>query len=641
MNSYTINMPPNAEYVSDAKEYLNDKLPKTGKFILNKTITGCGATTFCLKSDKPIVLISPRSNMLVGKHNDIGDSYLFRDPNDTETKGIELMERLKDYILRHLNNPFNNAKGTPPKILVTVDSAHYVLDVLEKYGIIDDFTFVVDEFHNLENDSRFKGQIDNCFLININQRAKNICYLSATPIKQTSLEKMTEFQDVDYYELKWDPRVIIEPTIREYCMKKGETEKDVCLDIIQNYLSKPEGARYFAEKIWHGRVVRAKEAVFYINEVRTISEIINEAGLDSGDVRILVSPSNPHARELASDGFEINEEEMPRAAFEHNPYLRNKTFTFCTKANFEGRDFYSHSAYQFIFINGGKDWEALDPCIDIPQILGRQRLKSNPFRYDAVIYYKTKPTENVMTKDEFERELDEKTNPERLLVDEYNNASGIIAKLKFDLAKKLSATKDSYIDIGDIGNSTYVKINELKIAAERSLWELKNFYYCNNWKLLGNIQDMLKTHYGTKPDILRKFESAFYASKGFSMKMEVYANFLYGYPQYEEQILENPHIDMEYHEAFRWFGFQGLQALNYDETKILNFPLISSMCQSSFKSGDRLTRKEVKAKLQMVYDNLQIGKTAKATDLGNYGINFNITKPRNKSGKQEEIYEIV
>lgn len=633
-------MPPSVKYISQAKDYLNDKLPKAGKFILDKTITGCGATTYGLESDNPVVLISPRSNMLTGKHNDFKDSYLFRDPNDTNTDALELMERLKDYILHHLKNPFDNAKVTPPKILVTVDSAHYVLEVLEKFRIIDNFTFIVDEFHNLENDSRFKGHIDNCFLININQRAKNICYLSATPIKQTSLQQLTEFQNVDYYKLEWDPSVIIEPTIREYCMKKGETEKDVCLDIIQDFLSKPQENRFFAEKVWHGQIVKAREAVFYINEVRTISEIIGEAGLKPNDVRILVSPSNPHARELASDGFQINEAEIPRAAFEHNPNLNNKPFTFCTKANFEGRDFYSHSAYQFIFINGGKDWEALDPCIDIPQILGRQRLSSNPFRYDAVIYYKTKPTEKVMTKDEFEKNLYERIAPEKLLVDEYNNASGEVAKLKFDLAKKLSVTKDSYIDIGDIGNCTYMKINELKIAADYSLWELKNFYYCNNWKLLGNIQDMLKTHYGTKPDVLRVFESAFYKNKGFSMKMKVYADFLDCYPQYEESVLANPHIDREYHEAFRRFGFQGLQALDYDETKILNYPLIISRCQSVFTKGDKLTRKEVKAKLQMVYDDLQIGKTAKATDLGSYGIKFNITKPRNKNGKQEEIYEI-
>lgn len=83
----------------------------------------------------------------------------------------------------------------------------------------------------------------------------------------------------------------------------------------------------------------------------------------------------------------------------------NKPFTFCTKASFEGIDFYSTNASTYIFINAGKEWQTLDIVLDVPQILGRQRLYANHFRNDATIYYKTKP--EVINKEEFMQKQNE------------------------------------------------------------------------------------------------------------------------------------------------------------------------------------------------------------------------------------------
>jgi len=126
--------------------------------------------------------------------------------------------------------------------------------------------------------------------------------------------------------------------------------------------------------------------VFFINGVKTIFQLISENNLMPGEVTILISSTNKYADKLANMGFKIDNQSTDSV----NP--KNTTFTFCSKASFEGRDFYSHSAFTYIFLDGSKDWEVHDTTIDLPQMLGRQRLDTNPFKYSAVIYYRTKPS---------------------------------------------------------------------------------------------------------------------------------------------------------------------------------------------------------------------------------------------------------
>lgn len=50
--------------MSDYPNLLNNILPLNDKFILNKTITGCGGTSMFLDSNLDVVIISPRLPVL-------------------------------------------------------------------------------------------------------------------------------------------------------------------------------------------------------------------------------------------------------------------------------------------------------------------------------------------------------------------------------------------------------------------------------------------------------------------------------------------------------------------------------------------------------------------------------------------------
>ena len=198
-----INMPQGFRYMGEYKDQLLYKiLPLDKKFIINKSIPGCGGTSMFLDSKIPIVLISPRVRVLVEKDRQYKNSktptFLFHTEFTSKTKREEeikkMMSDLNSYIQRHWNNPFDNYPR-PPKILVSLDSAKKVLDVIAKMGLQDKFLFVVDEFQCLMGDANYKGSTDMNFLSEIDKMVPRICYLSATPIPDQYLDYIPQYKE--------------------------------------------------------------------------------------------------------------------------------------------------------------------------------------------------------------------------------------------------------------------------------------------------------------------------------------------------------------------------------------------------------------------------------------------------------------
>ncbi len=160
MNITTITMPNGCRYMGEDNSLLS-KLPINDKFILNKTVMGCGGTSLFLNSDIPVVIISPRLHALKDKFKQHPGCFLFHTPYTNKAKRAReitrLMSDLKAYIDAYGANPFFQTT-VPPKVLVTLDSSGKVLDVLKSCGVINEFLYVVDEFQCLMGDAAFKGK---------------------------------------------------------------------------------------------------------------------------------------------------------------------------------------------------------------------------------------------------------------------------------------------------------------------------------------------------------------------------------------------------------------------------------------------------------------------------------------------------
>ena len=476
---------------------------------------------------------------------------------------------------------------------------------------------------------------DMNFLVYLDREARRICYLSATPIPDIFLDNIPQFAGIPYYKLEWDPEVIEEPTLKEVRMKSGESAEKLCARLIQRY--RENG--YFERKVLQGNVVYSREACIFLNEVRSIRNIIGQNNLKPDEVTILCSESK--ASELPK-GFVAG----GLCADRNNPV--NKTFTFCTKASFEGVDFYSTNASTYIFINAGKEWQTLDIMLDIPQILGRQRLDMNPFRYDATIYYKTMPER--VTKEEFERKQSEMERKSQMILDTYNNAPDNAREMFIELYRDKATDRrfvDDYIDLIRENGHTTIGFNYLVMVARWNRWHQRNYYYNNSCRLLTSIQDAVRMC--QKPEELKQFESWYYNAPQ-KDRLAGYARFRKQYPQYDSLVLQNPFIKMEFHHWYDTLGYEELSKLGFQETDmerayntVCAQETIRDACRRTFKAGVSYSRQEVKGMLQKIYDSIGLtGKTAKAKELAQYlpVIERQRTNEKGKRGYFIEIREI-
>ena len=134
--------------------------------ILNKMVTGCGATTLAIEDNYKTIVCSPRVKLL--------DNKSVQHTNTLLVKGGVNKTTIGKYI-----------EETPiPKILVTYDSLYKVIDCIDDYS---GWRVVVDEFQCILNDASFKADTEIKLLEKLNS-FPYVTYLSATPILDKYLE---------------------------------------------------------------------------------------------------------------------------------------------------------------------------------------------------------------------------------------------------------------------------------------------------------------------------------------------------------------------------------------------------------------------------------------------------------------------
>ncbi len=328
-----------------------------GKIILNKNICGCGCTEYYLRNDQPVILVSPRKELINCKmrstNRPIPLFYFDR------SEGLELDDTI-NRMLAYINNPFNSP-GFQPKILVTYDSLKIVADTLQNKGWLDPFTIVVDEFTCIFTDVKLKGNVELNLLHRLNTLPNRIVYISATPISECYLDELDEFKNMPYVTLVWDPTMY--QTV-QIIRKKMRSTRSAIKDIIDDYRANG----YFKAKLIGGQQVNSVEAVFFLNSVKDIVKVMEDCGLTSADTLVICADETKHRKALRKVKMKIGH--VPN----ENDYKKdNKTFTFVTRACFEGTDFYSDCSSTYIFADSNKENLCLDISIDLPQIVGRCR----------------------------------------------------------------------------------------------------------------------------------------------------------------------------------------------------------------------------------------------------------------------------
>ena len=615
MTKHEIVVDPGIKYISDFKSY---KLPKDEHCIVDKGVTGCGYTEFCLTNEDPVVLCSPRKLLLENKRDqhlkDYNILYL-ENKLERDKQDFEGVKNMKKELEKHLF--VCEELGLPVKVMITYDSTPYLIQYLLELGLLDYFTFVVDEFQSIFLDSYFKANIELDFVESL-QACKSVIYLSATPMLDKYLEKLDAFKDLTFYHLDWSKTGHVEKV--KIQRRRVASLGAECGKIIDKYL---EGK--FPMTLKDGKVVESREAVFYFNSVGEITRIINSRNLTPENTLILCSPTDENEKKLTNIGFSFGRVPLKDEA--------NPMFIFCTSAIYMGVDLYSDCASSYVFADPNIECLALDISLDLAQIIGRQRNRLNPFKNDIVLFYKTrKKNETQMTKEEFDKAQEERRKQTKTILDGFNNLTvdqRVIFTEKLKDSIKVSQYSKDFISVSK--NTNLPVYNYMIDIANERAWEVSQEHYQDELsvtsELLGNKFEVGK--YESREEVIVKdfLDNHFYTTGLFHEKMKMYCEFRDKYGD-DREILENLFFkipDQRFRMYYEYYGTKGCKSREYLEKELeqgwRNATLEDKLKQemtSRFKPNDRYSLEDLKKIIQEMYDRLGIKKKAKASDLGGY-----------------------
>ena len=616
MNKKVIKVPQGIQYISEWTGY---DFPKN-HCIVDKGVTGCGYTEYCLMNNQNVVLCSPRKLLLENKSEQHqGDNNILYLKN--EIKNYEDILKFKNKIKSFLHICFEDL-NEPAKLLITYDSTHYIVDTLKELGLLSDFYFIVDEFQSIFLDSYYKSEVEFDFVEYL-QDCPNVLYLSATPMLEKYLNRIPEFMNLNYYEIDWSGTGVVENIVIQ--RKFARSLPGECIKVVQDYLEGKFPYTYIGNT-----VLQSTEAVFYFNSITDIIRVINKTGLTSNQVNIICADTKENYDKLHRIGHDIGKIPLRGET--------NKMFTFCTKTAYIGSDFYSDCASSYVFADPNIDSLALDISLDLPQIAGRQRNKNNPFKNNIVIFYKTKRKDDKdLTKEEFKKTQEDRKKVTTELLDLYKKGNNIqkteyVQKLKDSI--EVSQYERDFISISKkTGEPVYNSF--IEIANERA-WEVAQVDYQDKISVTKSLEVLSKdvSEYLDKLELeVQDFlDNKFYSTGIFHEKMKMYCEFM-DLHQGNKEVSDMIYFkikDPKYRDFYNFYGTKGCKAVSYKENKLrigmldtTSDSVLYNTIYTRFKCGERYTSKDLKEILREIYQDLGISRTPKAKDLGEY---FKLTK---------------
>ena len=632
-----LKVPKGIQFISQWKEY---SLPKGEHCIVDKGVTGCGYTEYCLTNEDNIILCSPRKLLLENKRDQhITDSNILYLENNVEDfkDATDIEEKISNHIVKCMFDK------KPVKFMVTYDSLHYISEYLIKMKIIDKYIFVIDEFQAIFLDSYFKAEVENSFVEYL-QDCTSVIYLSATPMLTKYLEMLDYFKDLKFYEIDWSESGYVDKI--KFQRKNVKSLTGECNKIIQDYLSGNYPILVTPEK----KILQSTEAVFYFNSVGDIIRCINKNKLTPANTIVICANTETNRKKLRKIKFNFGKIPLKGEKY--------PMFMFCTSSVYMGVDFYSDCASTYVFANPNLRNLALDISMDLPQIVGRQRNKNNQFKNNVTIFYKLLKNENLEDKSQFDKLQFNRKEKTYRLINIYNKVEGIE---KSDYSGKIrsSIEVENYCeDFASVSRKTgeVVYNNLIEVANERA-WEVAQKDYQDSINVTRAISSLgyKKDDTKDKNDVaVNTFLLGFNQVGDFESKMKLYCEFRdknIGNMELEYKlhykITSNYGDDNKFENYYNFYGTSGCRAKSYIESDLRKGISNNTkeeklekeiFCQ--FKPGDKLSKQLVKDRLKQIYLSLEIESNPKANDLEKW-FELKSTTIKDKSGKWTNGFEII
>ena len=687
MNKEFLTIPKGIRYISDWIGYSLNNFPFP--HILNKVITGCGYTEYCIRNEQNVILCSPRKMLLKNKEdqhpgevfyarNDIEVGIDFergfseadtrriarsllkkKEPTPEEIeqrkqKILEFKKNVKDYVFRMYT------QQKPCKILVTYDSFKHVKEAIQEMGngFMDTFQIVVDEFQSIMIDVKFKSDTELEFL-NFLQDLQKVCFVSATPMLTQYLDMLPEFKDLPYFEFDWETEEagrIIRPNINVHKTTRVITD---LVKIVNKYKAGKFEKDSFIDPET-GKIVEiiSNEAVLYVNSVKTICSVITKCELTPDQCNILIAQTKENNEKVRKAYNEVFKATNPKLRIKPGTNVLgdipkfgepHKMFTFCTRTVYLGADFYSTCARSFIFADSNIDCLTVDISMDLPQILGRQRLVENPWKNTAELYVKRTMTE--LTKADFDAELRRKTIATESLLRTYSGLTNSLDKhilaVKYEKDTKHVSYKDDYVAVNHhAGKDLLPVFNQLMYVSEIRTFDIQQIDYRNRFSVFNAL---LKGGFNaTEIEVeLNKFDSLKY----FDRRLEYVCYLgraLKDNPEKFNLFLDS--IPKDYKNYYTILGEKKCSGFSFrkyeieqEYQKLMNNQDIdvSQEIKQLFIVGEKYVSADIKSTLGKLYNIAGYIKTPKASDIEEFFVLKAVKIKNSDTGKWENGFEIV
>lgn len=599
-----IKVPENVEFLTDWNGF---ELPKG---ILNKGVTGCGATSVAIEDEHKTIICSPRINLIknkVGQHKGLFGVF-------GDVKNDEIMAYLE--------------KAETPKIMVTYDSMPRLAKLIDDKS---DWRVVVDEYHYLLIDSGFRSDKAIALLDVVNE-FDYVTYLSATPIADKYIQGMEHFKDVLYTELIWGDRVERIYVEREVSAKPI----DNAIKIVRNY----QNGNFPKE----GDAV-SKECVIFLNSVTNIANIIHQTKIPPEDVNIIVADTEENRKLVRQIGKGYDIGIIP---LEGEPH---KMFTFCTSTAFAGCDFYSPCASTFVISDNKKVHTSIDIATELAQIAGRQRLACNPFRKTMVFIYNVDIGES--NADIYKNAIEQKLEKSIKMAEWKNGAPDYFKK---DVIKETSEMQnikkysESYVRYDEKSDS--FTVNRWAYLNELFAYDVQHENYQDSIIIKKQLEE---SGFGIKGEEKRSDYKeqlkCILVKEGFADRMKRYCELRQlkeTNPYYlADEIMERQYEDLKLY--YDRLGYDRIKALGYKEKDLKNeLELcyrendIKRKFREVFIVGERMSTEDIKRTMTEIYASYGIKKKGVATQLErDYGISLKPIKVTTPDGIRKGGYEFI
>ena len=554
-------------------EFMKD-LPEN--VMLNKVTTGCGMTSVVLGNDVKYVVAMPYVGLIKDKLQ------------WCKERGIEVCS-----VYHGGNNEDDVMVFKGNKIMTTYDSLEKVTDTLEKRGDLKDWKVCVDEAHKLVDSAAFRPNAIKSVLDNY-PKYKAFVFGTATPIKDKY--QLPALKNIQKARIDWGELDEVQVNYTQYDSRISDVVALLSMDFLDGN--------------------KKGNAHIFINSVRSITSIITKLKRRGYDV-----PEN--IRIVCADNdrnyHSINMKLGGKYAIEQVGSVVKK-INFYTATAFEGCDIFDEDGKNFIVTDGGKDYTKIDIVTLLPQIIGRIRNSKHKGIVD-LIYSKNDYISDV-TEKEYEIEVKKMIDQANVTLKDFNSVSDMTKEAILEGAKT-----NSYLIVD--GNS--LEVNESSWYNEmHNFSTLKNTYYVSKSGKHAGISDGKKNFNGIDYNYkgLERIEIKGYnkiklgVAYSFRDVCEDYFKEMKGGSPFMAKIIrdQEPLIG----EAYNILGEDKMRALKLRKGDIKKALIASSITGNfdwkivkllNLKIGKWYSNGELKNKLQRAFQELRIGKIAKANSI--------------------------